>query len=316
MKNLFIINPKAGKKGQAQKLVKEIEAYFAAHGGEYEICYTHAPGEGKTIARAHAQKGEPIRVFACGGDGSMFDVLNGIIHFPNAVLGVLPCGTGNDFLKYFENGELFSSLDAQMAGETVTIDAIQAGEYYCLNQASMGLDAKVCAHKGKFNRIPFVGGKLAYTLALLYCFFTALKNKFTVQVDHTPPLSGEFLFSIAANGRYYGGGYMSAPRALVDDGLMDCVTITPVSRLRILSLLKKYTRGEHLDLPICTFTRGKTLTVICEEEAPVNLDGEVIFKKEITFQIAPNTVRFSLPKGVTLPSAKTQQQPAVTADFQ
>lgn len=312
MKNIFILNPKAGKKGLTQKLEKEIISYFKANGGEYEICCTHQSGEGKTIANAHAKKGEPVRIFACGGDGSAFDVLNGIIGYPNAVLGVLPCGTGNDFLKYFENANLFSCLDAQMAGQTVTIDAIKAGDSYCLNQASMGLDAKVCEHKDKFSRLPFVGGKLAYTLALLYCFFTALKNKFTVQVDNNQPMSGEFLFSIAANGRYYGGGYMSAPKALVDDGLIDCVTITPVSRLRILSLLNKYTRGEHLDLPICTFLKGKKLTVTCPKEAPVNLDGEVVWGKEITFEIAPNAVAFSLPKGVGMPSAKTEKEPALT----
>ncbi len=313
MKNIFILNPKAGKKGLAQKLEKEIVSYFETHGGDYEICYTHKGGEGKAIAKAHAEKGEPVRIFACGGDGSTFDVLNGMIGYPNAVLGVLPCGTGNDFLKYFENSGLFSCLDAQMAGKTVTIDAIQAGDAYCLNQASMGLDAKVCEHKDKFRRLPFVGGKLAYTLALLFCFFTALKNQFTVQVDNNQPLSGEFLFSIAANGRYYGGGYMSAPKALADDGLLDCITITPVSRLRILSLLNQYTRGEHLDLPICTFTRGKTLKVTCPKEAPVNLDGEVVFKKEITFEIVPHAVAFSLPKGVVMPSAKTTKEPVTVS---
>ncbi len=312
MKNVFILNPKAGKKGQAQKLEQTIVSYFKTHGGDYEICHTHAQGEGKTIAKTHAEKGDPVRIFACGGDGSTFDVLNGMIEYPNAVLGVLPCGTGNDFSKYFENANLFSCLDAQMAGQTVTIDAIRAGDAYCLNQASMGLDAKVCEHKDKFRRLPFVGGQLAYTLALVYCFFTAIQNEFTVQVDEAKPLHGKFLFSIAANGRYYGGGYMSAPQALADDGLLDCVTITPVSRLRILSLLKKYTRGEHLHMPICTFTRGKSLTVTCPKEAPVNLDGEVIFKKEITFEIQPGAVRFSLPKGVMMPSKKEEKEPAVT----
>ena len=108
MKNIFILNPKAGKKGLAPKLEKDIRTYFETHGGEYEICYTHQSGEGKIIAEAHAKKGEPVRIFACGGDGSTFDVLNGLIGYPNAVLGVLPCGTGNDFLKYFENAHLFS----------------------------------------------------------------------------------------------------------------------------------------------------------------------------------------------------------------
>lgn len=308
MKYVFILNPNAGKKGQAQRLTKEIETFFQNQEELYEICFTNGPGDGRKIAQTFAQTGEDLRIFACGGDGSVFDVLNGVMGYDNVTLGVLPCGTGNDFLKYFENRQLFSSLAAQVQGEPTRLDVIQADDLYCLNQASMGLDAKVCEHKDKFRRIPFVGGQLAYTLALIYCFFTALKNKFTVQVDDNPPMTGEFLFSIAANGRFYGGGYQSAPLALADDGLLDCITITPVSRLRILSLLKKYSDGKHLDLPICSFSKGKSLTVTCPTPAPVNLDGEVIFKEKITFQIKPNSLSFLVPKGVTMPTAPKEKE--------
>ena len=298
MKHIFIINPQAGKSSSFRALKKQIEDCFAACPQEdYEICLTHHAGEGTEIARRFAQSGEEVRVHACGGDGSAFDVLNGIMGFPNAAMGVIPRGTGNDFLKIFNNQELFAQLDSQLSGEVVLLDAILAGDKYCLNQASMGLDAQVCAHKDKFRRWPLVGGQVAYVLALLYCFFSAIRNRFTVTVDHKPVAQGDYLLAVAANGRFYGGGFQSAPTAMPNDGEMECMTIKSVSRFRILSLLKKYSKGKHVGLPICQYGRGKTMTVCSQKPTVYNLDGEVFYAQEITFQMVPDAVRFVVPKG-------------------
>lgn len=308
MKNIFIINPHAGKPSGTKKLVQQIHSFFETHPEPYQLCFTSAPGEGRDIARRFAQTGEEMRIFACGGDGSCFDVLNGIAGYHNAALGVIPCGTGNDFLKTFTHKENFSSLAHQLSGSVCRLDAIRAGEHLCLNQASMGMDANVCANKDKFKKIPFVGGQLAYILSLLYCFFTKLKTRFTVQIDGQPPVEQDYFFAIAANGRFYGGGFQSAPLAHPADGQMDCVTITPVSRLRILSLLKKYTAGKHLGLPICHYQKGKTMTVTASQDVPVNLDGEVVYKRSVTFSLQPDCVNFILPQGCALPQAQAQRE--------
>lgn len=298
MKHIFIINPKAGKSSAFQKLTHQIDCCFRQHPDqEYEICLTHQPGEGTEIARQFAQSGEPIHIYACGGDGSAFDVLNGIVGYENAAMGVIPRGTGNDFLKIFTNKEQFASVESQLAGQVQELDAVLAGDKYCLNQASMGLDAQVCAHKDKFRRWPLVGGQLAYVLALFYCFFSAIRNRFVVTVDDQPMAQGDYLLAVAANGRFYGGGFQSAPTAMPDDGKMECMTIKSVSRFRILSLLKKYSKGKHLGLDICRYSRGQTMTVCSEKETVYNLDGEVFYAKEVTFQIVPGAVRFVVPKG-------------------
>ena len=311
MKNVFIINPKAGKRSSAERLTQQIEQICGQNGIPYEICVTQKKGEGTEIARRFAQSGEEVRVFACGGDGSAFDVLNGIAGYENAAMGIIPCGTGNDFLKYFETTAPFSSVEAQLDGIEYRLDVIRCGERYCLNQASMGLDAQVCAHKDKFNRLPFVGGQLAYVLALLYCFFSAIKNRFTVQIDQHPEIEGDFLLAVAANGRFYGGGFESAPLARTDDGLLECMAVQSVSRLRILSLLKKYEKGQHLNLPICHYRQGKVMRVASRKPTVVNLDGEVFDGTQAKFEILPAFVRFVLPKGCSVPRVG-QEKPKET----
>lgn len=304
MKNIFIINPRAGKSSAVKRLTGAIEAFFQDHKDTYEIHITQSQGDGTRIAQALAKRGEPLRIFACGGDGTACDVLNGIAGYDHVAMGVIPCGTGNDFLKYFEHAERFSCLEDQLNGSECKLDAIRAGERYCLNQATVGLDAMVCAHKDKFSRLPFVGGQFAYVLALLYCFFFAIKNRFRVQVDGNPPAEREYLLAVAANGRYYGGGFQSAPKALVNDGLLECITIDSVSRFRILSLLRRYSQGKHLTLPICTYLRGKTMTVQADKETVINLDGEVYFSHGVTFEVVPDFVRFILPRGCALPAGE------------
>lgn len=302
MKNVFLINPTAGKAAARKKLIANIEAYVAEHADTCQTCYTTCKSDGTRIARELAQSGEQLRIFSCGGDGSAFDVLNGIIGYDNVVLGVMPAGTGNDFLKSFTQNQHFFDLEDQINGTECRLDIIRAGDFVCLNQATMGFDAQVGANKDKFSRLPLIGGQFAYILSVLYCFLSAVKNRMTVQVDDNTPVEKEFLFAVAANGRFYGGGFQSAPLALVEDGLLDCMTIDTVSRLRILSLLGKYTRGEHVDLPICNYRRGKTMRVIAHKDTIVNLDGEILPARDVRFEIVPRAVRFSLPRGSGLPN--------------
>ncbi len=297
MRSVFILNPNAGKRKSAAALAQKIETFFKSRGEAAEVVWTQRPGDGRRLARALSETGEPLRLFACGGDGSVFDVLNGMAGREHCTLGVLPCGTGNDFLRSFTGREHFESLEDQLAGREVRLDVLQAGEHYCLNQASLGLDAQVCAHKDAFRRLPLVGGQAAYVLALLVCFFTAIRHRFTISVDGGPPQPGEYLLAVAANGRFYGGGFESAPHARPNDGLLDSLSITAVSRLRVLSLLRRYARGEHLSYPICHYRQGHTLRVTAEKEMALNLDGEVFRAQDVTLCLRPGFLRFWLPRG-------------------
>lgn len=296
MHNLFIVNPNAGKRNFINNLIIDIESYFSSHREDtYDIKICQSAEEATFLAKEEAQKGKEVRIFACGGDGTTNNVLNGIAGYPNVQLGIIPKGTGNDFLKTFGEVSPFYSIEKQMKGSVVKIDAIKAGDYYALNQASMGMDAAVCYHKDRLGRIPFVKGKGAYIVSLLYTFFFSLNHNLSVQIGEEPPVSDKYLFAIGANGRYCGGGFNSAPNALVADGILDCLSVKSVSRFRILSLLSKYSKGEHLDLPICTYKQADKITIKAEKPTYVNLDGEVIMAEEITFSVVPNFVNFIVP---------------------
>lgn len=296
MHNLFIVNPKAGKRNFIKKLLSDIDSYFKYNQDEtcsIEICET---GDQATeIARKEALKGNKVRIFACGGDGTAFKVLNGVAGFQNVILGIIPKGTGNDFLKSFGDITPFYSIEKQINGSVIKIDAIKAGRHYALNQASMGMDAAVCYHKDKFNRIPLVNGQAAYIISLIYCFFSSLKHQLAVKIGDGETVKGDYLFAVGANGRYCGGGFKSAPLALTSDGLLDCFSVKAVSRFKILSLLSKYSQGRHLDLDIVEYKQTDKIHIKSNKPAYVNLDGEVIMAEEITFTVAPRMVNFIVP---------------------
>ena len=294
LKYLFIINPKSGK-GKAEKtLVPLVEDYFNKNKGNYEIILTSKIREATDIAKTEALKGGKLRIYACGGDGTLFDVVNGIANMPSVEVGAIPCGSGNDFIKTFGDARDFFDIEGQVKGSSFPIDLIKANEFYSINVCSVGMDAEVANHK---NNMKILSGSAAYTAAVFKSLLFNIKNRFTITVDGLSRPEKDYLFAVAANARYYGGSYMPAPDASPNDGLIDCVFINSVSRLKIISLLSAYKKGKHVNMPeICETVRAKSMTV--ESTAPLNLnvDGEIFAAdKSVEFFVVPKGVRFILP---------------------
>lgn len=300
MKYAFVINPAAGKQKVQEPFARAVQEYFAQNGGDYEIYYTAAPGDAKAYANRLAQSGEAFRIYACGGEGTAFEVLNGIVGFPNVSLGVVPCGSANDFISYFSNREIFLDLPAQIAGEALEIDLIRVGEYYALNSCSIGLDAMVAANMSKFKSWPLVSGKMAYVLALLYTLFGKLSVGLTVSVDQgREVIRQKSLVAVVANAPYYGGGFYPAPFAKPFDGTLDYSVIAKVSRLKILSLLKAYRAGTHIHHDLCKYGVCKRISIVADRTVPLNMDGEIIYIKEADFEIVPKACRLILPRTIS-----------------
>ena len=150
MKHIFIVNPTAGKGKAAKRIIPEVEAYFAAHPQyEWEIYVTKERLDGMRYVESVASKGEPVRFYACGGDGTLYEVVNGAYKYPNVEVASIPLGSGNDFARILGDREKLINLDAQVNGKTRRFDLIQAGDRVAINQCSMGLDAEVCAKQEK-----------------------------------------------------------------------------------------------------------------------------------------------------------------------
>ena len=296
MKHVFIINPRAGK-GKALELIRpQIEAYINEHNLDAELHVPDSPHAAQDFIRAEASKGQPVRFYACGGDGTLFEAVNGAFGHPNAEVAVLPLGSGNDFIRLFGTQEQFLNIDAQVNGTALELDCIKCGDKIAINQCSMGVDAEVCAKQAAFKKLPFMKGDMAYTAAAVYCVFRKLNNEFTVSIDGGEPKKMTLLFCVGANSRWYGGGYKAAPLAVPDDGVLDFIVVEKKNgRLKLLTLLPKYKKGMHLGWDITHFSRGKKMTIHSDTPAAVNIDGECEYVTDRTFEIVEKGMRFVIP---------------------
>jgi len=304
MRYVFIINPTAGKKNPQGWIQEKIEQELKPKGMDCRLYTTTQPGHATEIARQEAEKGDSVRIMACGGDGTVCEVSRGVMGYPNAVLGIFPCGSGNDYIKIFGKKELFCSLISQHEGKTVPVDMIRAGDEYAVNLCSLGVDAKVGESMTRFKNLPLVSGPAAYNMAVIKVLFGRMYDRLHITIDDAIHYEGDFFFALAGSGQFYGGGYHGAPEAIPDDGLLDFVLIKSTNKLKILDILPRYKRGDHRtdDFGGLVFKhRGKKMEVrsLSQEPAAVNLDGETSRRSEITFEVVPKAIHLLLPKGIT-----------------
>lgn len=298
MRYVFYINPTAGRGDMQNKIIESIKNYFADKKEKFKIHITKLAGEAQQYAKSEAETNEHIRMYACGGEGTVFEVLNGIVGHDNVELGVIPCGSANDFLKFFENRDNFLNIDEQVDGETFSMDLIKAGDKYCLNGCSVGMDAVVARDMSLFKKLPFVSGAFAYTLAIIKTFLGKLGITADISIDGEPPQRKNCLFAVIANAPYYGGGYKGAPDAVPYDNKLDFTLIDNISKLKILKFLGIYKNGKHKSLDCCTMKHCNSMEFVSEKPIPVNLDGEIIESRGMRFELVKNAVKFILPRGI------------------
>ena len=303
MKHVFILNPAAGKHQGALQVQPQAEAFFEAHPMEHAFFVTSHPGEATEIAKRECAEGH-VRVYACGGDGTVLEVLNGLKDAPHTELASVPCGSGNDFLRIMPQAPLFHDIASLICGRARPVDVIRCDDRLSLNMCSMGMDATVADRMGRYKHWPLVSGSMAYNLAVARTFFGKLGQKLRIIMETdqgTVEREGDYLFALAANGQYYGGGYKGSPLSQPDDGVLDFVLIKTVSHFGVLRLLDKYKKGLHLDLPCCEMFRGTSMRVLAETPAVVTADGECFSTTDVSFSILPGAVSFVFP-------AETQEE--------
>ena len=307
MRDVYIINPASGKTDNSVELAEQIHNVY---GDDVKVLITKGVGDAYNLARAEAETGDEVRIFACGGDGTSFEVLNGIVGFKNAAIGVIPVGSANDFIKYFglDAKEVFLDIEKQKNGSLMPIDIIKANDKYCMNQCCAGMDAHIADRMKNFKRLPGVSGPMAYNLALVRTVFGKIGITAKFSLDGKDFAEGDFLFGICANAPVYGGGYVSAPTANVSDGLLDCVLIKKISRLRFPKLLPIYKRGEHIGLDICKFDNCKQFEIKTQKPIPVSLDGEIVHSDYVKCEIVEKAVNFVVPLGVGKENPKREEK--------
>lgn len=299
MRYVFIVNPVAGKKNPYSYVYPVIQEYFHQKGMECTCHITNQPRQATELARQQGGKGDPVRIYAVGGDGTLSEVAAGAVGLPNVEIGVVPCGSGNDFVKTFGGIEDFLLPEKQFSAESRVVDMIESDGHYSINLCSIGMDARVAFEMVKFKNVPYISGPAAYNIALVKVLFGKIGDHLKVTIDGEKTYEGEYLFALAGNGRYYGSGYCGAPKADPGDGLLDFILIKKPPLYRIPSLVKVYKDGKHLESPLfrdlLTFCRGRKMEVTTPKPVIANFDGECRAIDRVTFRVVPSAVRFIVP---------------------
>lgn len=301
MKHLFLINPAAGKRDQTGEYHGAIHAAFAGRNEPFEIAVTRAPGHATTLARAACETGEEVRIYACGGDGTLNEVVNGAAGFPNAAVTHFPGGSGNDFIKIFSDPAAFRDLRRLLDADVAEFDLISVGgEQYAINICSMGFDARIGTEISRYKRLPLVTGKGAYVISAVVNTVRGIHQPYEITLDTGETFDGHKTLICIANGRWYGGSFNPVPDAQPDDGLLDVLIVEPVSRMTVTRVIGKYKNGLSDQYPdLITHRRCRSIRVRCPGPTAVNVDGELLRRKNVTFQVAEQKIRFFYPKGLS-----------------
>ena len=260
MKHLFIVNPVAGGKDRREYVAEQ--ARLALEGSEdaYEVYVTTAPMDACAKIAAEAASGEELRVYACGGDGTLNECVNGAAGRSNVAVTHFPCGTGNDFIKMFGSEKTrFSDLADLVHGEVRPFDIIECCGRYALNICSVGIDARIGTEVHQYHD--------SYIFSAVANLFKGIAQPLTVRGCGMEYSGGTSLIC-ACNGRFYGGGFNPIPDSMPDNGKLE----------QFITHLE----GDHLEID-------------SENEIVVNIDGEALYSKHVNFDLIPSGVNFLVP---------------------
>lgn len=298
LKVYFIINPAAGKADRSREIRELARGCMERDGRDYEIYVTSCQGDGRRHVSeiCHTLPGEKLFV-ACGGDGTLNEVVSGSAGFPGVSVTHYPVGSGNDFIKCFALPEgTFLDMDGLINGRAADIDLIKAGPRRAVNICSVGLDADIADRAQRIKRYPFVTGRGSYDIAVCISLLGRLGKRYTVSVDGEDH-SGEYAIIVAANGICYGGGYYPMPEADPSDGRLEFMLMKPMPHFKVAGVLKKYKKGLYREvMKYVTRLSGSSIEISAAGPMCVNMDGEIYSEKKVKFTLEGDKVKFLVPR--------------------
>ncbi len=260
-------------------------------GIEFEIRETDAPGAARRLAKEAARQGASV-VAAAGGDGTISEVADGIAD-TGAALGILPLGTGNDFVRTVGiSRNLPDAVNTLVHGVERPIDVGLANGRRFINIAGCGFDAVVAERvNAGYKRLH---GTSAYLAALIQGLAGFRPTPMAVTVDGETIELRAMLCSIG-NAQYYGGGMRITPDARLDDGLLDVCLLGEVSIPRFLLAFPRVFKGTHVTHPAVTMLRGRKIRVEASPSMPVFVDGDLLGRTPVEFEVLPGALRLVAP---------------------
>ena len=306
-RHLVIYNPIAGR-GRVQKHWPEVEQALIDAGVEFDVVATSAPLEAVTLARKAPDKYSAV--VAVGGDGTVHEVVNGLLRASNEgetiALGVIPLGNGDDFAKVIPPE---TSIGDKVFDWRVAVNKIAKGEtklfdvgrltsslsdndpQYFMNGMDIGFGAQAALN---FAKIPsFLTGMAAYLAAIMKTLIDYRIPKVSIQIDDQVPFEQSTTMTVVTNGRCFGSGFWVCPDAVVDDGLLNVMVADGIGRVQILSLIPKIMKGTHVNEPILKNFLAKRVVINADERFTVEADGEVPYPqtKHLEVQVLERKLR-------------------------
>ena len=299
MTHLFIINPAAGSRDRTKQYSQSIHEICGKRGLNYRIEVSGAPGECTRIAREAAESGEKYRIYACGGDGTLNEVVAGAAGFDNVAVTVFSGGSGNDFVKLSSEPEAFFRLERLLDAEEATFDLIKCNDDFSINICSVGLDARIGTDVANYKRIPLLSGFRAYAVSTVVNVIRGIAEHYIVELNGEV-IDKDLTMICICNGQYYGGGFHPIPEADPTDGLLDVLLVNKVSRLQVAQVVGKYKDGRYKELPkLVRHFKTDRVVIRCDRPNAVSLDGELRVSDVVDIRIAEEKIRFFYPKGLT-----------------
>ena len=299
MTHLFIINPAAGSHDRTGEYSQVIHKLCKERGLKYDIRVSTAPGECMRFAREAAETGKEYRLYACGGDGTLNEVVQGAAGFDNVAVTVYSGGSGNDFVKLFDEPQAFFDLERLLDAQETTFDLIDCNGDISINICSVGLDARIGTDVSNYKRLPLLQGFRAYAASTVVNVIKGIAEHYVVELNGKR-IDGKQTLICVCNGRYYGGGFNPVPEADPADGILDVLLVKKVSRLQVAGVIGKYKNGRYQELPhLVRHYRTRSIKITCDKDTPVNLDGELRVAREITMSVSDKKLRFFYPKGLS-----------------
>ena len=299
MKHIFIINPAAGSRDRTGEYAPMIRHACNTRDLDFEIEISRAPGDCTRIAREAAETGEEVRLYACGGDGTLNEVMAGAAGYPNAAITVFSSGSGNDFVKLFDDPRAFFDLERLLDAEEATFDLIRCNEDLAINICSVGLDARIGTDVSNYKRLPLLHGFRAYAASTVVNVIRGTSEHYRVEVEGEV-LDDKFTFICICNGRYYGGGFNPIPEADPADGMLDVLLVKHVSRAQVPFIIGKYKDGRYKELEkFARYIKTDSVRITCDGPTAINLDGELRMATVAEFRVAEEKIRFFYPRGLT-----------------
>ena len=290
----LLYNPVAGR-GRAAKRIAGVSALLSENGVANTPVPSRAPGDLTELAASSIEDGHR-RLIVAGGDGSIHEVINGVMQVSDVVeLGVIPIGTGNDFAKassiplHWEHATALLADRMSSDAPAITIDLGRCNDLYFANGCGIGFDAQVAdIAEGIRWRI----GDLVYLAALMKLLYKGIATPDIEVRFGGHVLSGSVTLVSLCNGPWVGGSFHIAPGAYNNDGLLDIVYAEPVTRRRILGLLPKLLKGTHVDASEVKLFATRSCEVTSQEPVIWQLDGEVQKPRtDFDIEVLPGALR-------------------------